>query len=145
MRVAVDTNILAYAEGVNDPERQARANEIIAAFLPSNLIIPVQVLGELFRVLTGKARWPAARARAAVEEWRAAYPVWPTTEPTLTAALDLAVAHRLTIWDAVILNAAAESGCRLLLSEDLAEGFAWRGVSVTNPFAAEPHPLLRGM
>ena len=37
--------------------------------------------------------------------------------------------------DAVILSAAAESGCRLLLSQDLQEGFTWNGVTVTNPFA----------
>jgi predicted nucleic acid-binding protein len=32
--------------------------------------------------------------------------------------------------------------CRLLLSEDLQEGFTWRGVTVTNPFAKSRHPLL---
>ena len=48
----------------------------------------------------------------------------------------------MAIWDAVMLSAAAEAGCRLLLSEDFQEGFTWRGVSVTNPFAPERHALL---
>jgi len=69
--------------------------------------------------------------------------VRPRTKTALfDAALDLAVDHRLSIWDAVIFNAAAEAGCRLLLSEDLAEGFTWRGLRIVNPFAASPHPLL---
>ena len=37
---------------------------------------------------------------------------------------------------------AAEVGCRLLLSEDMQDGFSWRGVTVVNPFAATRHPLL---
>ena len=102
----------------------------------------MQVLGELMRVLTGKARWPAERAKAAVDEWRSVRSVRPTTTNALAAALDLVVRHWVGIWDAVILNVAAEAGCRLLLSEDYAEGFTWRGVTVVNPFAKEPHPLL---
>jgi len=80
-----------------------------------------------------------------VQKYQAAYAFHPPTAPPLTAALDLAVAHRLSIWDAVFLTAAVKSGCRLLLSEALSDAFTWRGVTVTTPFAAEPHPLLRGM
>ena len=60
-------------------------------------------------------------------------------------AADLAADHDLCIWDAVVLSASAEAGCRLLLSEDLQEGFTWRGVTVTNPFAATKHVLLRAL
>lgn len=60
----------------------------------------------------------------------------------MLAATDLALDHGLAIWDAVIFAAAAEVGCRLLLSEDLQDGFTWRGVSVVNPFAERRHPLL---
>jgi predicted nucleic acid-binding protein len=41
-----------------------------------------------------------------------------------------------------MLSAAAVARCRLLLSEDLQEGFTWRGVTVTNPFRVDRHPLL---
>jgi len=40
------------------------------------------------------------------------------------------------------LSAASAAGCRLLLSEDMQEGFTWGGVTVVNPFTDEPHPLL---
>ena len=58
---------------------------------------------------------------------------------------DLACDHGLTIWDSVVLAASAEAECRLLLSEDLQEGFTWRGVTVTNPFAPTLHPLLAAL
>jgi predicted nucleic acid-binding protein len=59
-------------------------------------------------------------------------------------ATDLASDHGLTIWDAVALAAAADAECRLLLSEDLQDGFTWRGVTVTNPLAATLHPMFDG-
>lgn len=42
----------------------------------------------------------------------------------------------------MILAVAADAGSRLLLSEDLHDGFTRRGVTVTDPFAAQRHPLL---
>jgi predicted nucleic acid-binding protein len=143
--VALDTNVLVYAEGVNDPVRQARALDLIAALPEGAAIVPVQVLGELFRVLTAKVRRPAAEARAAVLSWRDALPVHDTTDQALLSAMDLVADHGLQIWDALILAVAADARCRLLLSEDLQDGFTWRGVTVVNPFAVPSHPLLAAL
>jgi predicted nucleic acid-binding protein len=65
-----------------------------------------------------------------------------TTPSVLLAATDLTVGHRIGIWDAVILAAAAEAGCRVLLSEDLQDGFTWDGVTVVNPFSGKRNALL---
>jgi predicted nucleic acid-binding protein len=145
MRLAVDTNVLAYAEGVNGPVRKRAALEITDRLPAHSTIVPVQVLGELYRVLVGKAAWPAKRARAAILTWQDAFPLIETSPSILISALDVAADHGLIIWDAIILSAAAEAGCRLLLSEDLQEGFTWGGVTVVNPFAAKKHELLAGM
>ncbi len=56
--------------------------------------------------------------------------------------MDLSAEHRLSFWDALIFSVAAEAGCRLLLTEDLQDGFTWRGVTAVNPFAEKRHPLL---
>jgi len=65
-----------------------------------------------------------------------------TSPEIMLSAADLASDHQLGIWDAVIMSAASKAGCRLLLSEDMAEGFTWGGVSVANPFAPRRHELL---
>lgn len=57
-------------------------------------------------------------------------------------AAELASIHQLSIWDAVILSAASDSGCRVLLSEDMQHGFTWSGTTVVNPFHHDRHPLL---
>jgi predicted nucleic acid-binding protein len=58
--------------------------------------------------------------------------------------MDLAANHRLTIWDSLVA-ASAEAERWLLLSEDLQEGFTWRGVTVTSPFAPSLHPMLAAL
>ena len=142
MRVALDTNVLAYAEGAGDAPRCDAARRLVERLPPQAVVLPVQVLGELQRVLTAKLRRPAGEARMAVLRWADAFELADSTWAAMPSALDLAGDQGLRIWDALILSVAAEQRCRLLVSEDLQDGFTWRGVTVANPFAASPHVLL---
>ncbi len=123
MRIALDTNVLAYAEGVNGAERKAQALELIERLPVGSIFLPVQTLGELFQLLVRKLKRSPAHARTAILAWRDAYSLIEASEDVLVAAVELAVAHRFSFWDGVVLAAASEGGCRLLLSEDLQEGF----------------------
>ncbi len=145
MRVALDTNVLAYAEGVNGAAMKTVALDLVRKLPASGTFLPVQVLGELFNLLVRKAGRPASKARSAILGWRDAFALIETSEAVILSAVELAADHRLGIWDAVILSAASEAGCRLLLSEDLQEGFTWKGVTVTNPFAPLRHELLAAL
>jgi predicted nucleic acid-binding protein len=145
MRIALDTNVLAYAEGTNGAVMRDKALELIQRLPRETIVLPVQTLGELFNVLVRKAKRRPSRARAAVLSWHDAYAVVETSAAVVVNAMDLASDHGLTIWDSVVLAASAEAECRLLLSEDLQEGFTWRGVTVTNPFADRPHPMLAAL
>lgn len=142
MMAALDSNVLAYAEGVDDPARQIAALELIGSIKGDSLVIPVQALGELFNVLVRKARVEPQAARDRVIAWQASYRVAETTLTIMLRAIGLVVADGFQVWDAVILATAAETGCRILLSEDMHEGFTWAGVTVVNPFSAAPHPLI---
>ncbi len=145
MRVALDTNVLAYAEGINGAEQREAALALVRRLPQEAAVVPVQVLGELFNVLVRKGGKSRRDARDALLSWRDALPVVETSPEIMLAAADLATDHQLDIWDAVILAAASRSGCRLLLSEDLQEGFTWTGVTVVNPFASPQHALLQAL
>jgi predicted nucleic acid-binding protein len=145
VRVALDTNVMAYAEGVDDDRMQAIAMDLVLSLPPANTILPIQTLGELFNVLVRKGGRSRDAARAAVLKWRDGFPVIETSAAIMLAATDLAVDHRLNIWDSIILSAAAQAGCRLLLSQDFQSGFTWNGVTVTDPFLAPRHPLLAAL
>ena len=94
MRIALDTNILAYAEGVNGSARKRAALELIRKLPERSTFVPVQVLGELFRVLVGKAGFSAvagARTQSSAgkihSHWLKLRPqfCWrPWTSPSIT-------------------------------------------------------------
>ena len=142
MRIALDTNVLAYAEGVNGAPRKKAALALIEKLPVNSVFVPVQAMGELFFVLVRKAGIPPKQARLTILTWHDTFPLIETSPSILLAAIDLATDHKLGIWDAIMLSAAAEAGCRLLLSEDLQDGFTWNGVTVANPFAMKKHELL---
>jgi len=143
MRYAIDTNILVYAEGFDDAAKQALAKTLVRDLPYGDTFVSINVLGELFNVLVRRGL-TRAEAQAAAERWRTSFTLCETSEALMFAAIDLAAGHALSIWDALILAAAAEAGCGLLLSEDFQDGFVWNGVTVANPFQSPPHPLLAG-
>lgn len=145
MKIALDTNVLAYAEGINDDAKRDLALELVRRLPQASVAVPVQVLGELFNVLKRKTCRSSAGIRDAMLGWRDTFAVIETTPEVMSMAADLATDHRFGIWDAVILSAASQAGCRLLLSEDLQDGFTWGGVTVVNPFASPRHALLESL
>ncbi len=152
MRIALDTNVFVYAEGVQHSPADAPKVEVsrslltgLATDLDSTLVAPLQVLLELHNVLTRKGGHSPESARAAVQRLAETVEPAPTTPEILASAMDLAVDHQLQIFDAVILAAAASSRCEILLSEDLQEGFRFRCVTVANPFGGSPAPAIEAL
>ena len=149
IRVGLDTNILAYLVGVDrdaaDRDKINRVRRLLADVTgKAQFVVPTQALGELFAVLirTGAAR---EVAKDIVLRFHAAFEVAEITSAMFLSAMDLAVTARFQIWDALIVNAAAEAGCAMLWSEDMQDGSTWRGMTVINPLSATPHPKLAGL
>lgn len=147
MKVALDTNILVYffnlIRGPSDDAKGAQARHLLLVLGEKvTFVVPTQVYGELYSVAVRFGR-NRGEARDMVTEVRARFAEVGSEGETLTQALDLASDHKLQFWDALILNAAADAGCSLLLSEDFQPGFTWRGVTVVNPFAAKMDGRLK--
>ncbi len=128
----LDTNILLYAAGDDDP-RKSIAEDLTAA----GGVISVQVLNEFVSAGRGKFRWPWPQIEVALASFRTLLdPPLPVTVEAHDNAVAIARDHRLNIYDALIVASAAEAGCRLLLTEDLADGTTIGGVTIRNPFRA---------
>jgi predicted nucleic acid-binding protein len=95
----------------------------------------VQVLSEFYVVSTRKLATPLAReiARAEVRQLETWGPV-ALSAPVRERARLLEDRYLLSWWDALIVAAAAQAGCGLLLTEDLHDGQDFDGVTVVNPF-----------
>jgi predicted nucleic acid-binding protein len=145
IRVALDTNILVYAEGLNGASKKKFADGVIQKLPHDSVVLPVQVLGELFNVLVRKAGKTTKVAGSVVLGWHASFPVIETSALVIWNAIDLVVSHKIRIWDAIILASAASAGCRFLLSEDLHDGFTWGGVTVVNPFLDSKPAMLEAI
>ena len=141
MRIALDSNLLIYLARVwkaDGDQRKTAAAESILLRLPESIIpvVPFQALGESYRVML-RYGYDREKCRATVLEWANRFETVASSEHAFLSAIDLATDHKLQFWDALIINAAADAGCQMLLSEDLQAGFVWRGLRVVNPFAPE--------
>ena len=145
IRVALDTNILAYAEGVGDRAKKDLAVELIERLPGDSLIVPSQVLGELHRVLTSKAGRSRSEARDAILGWADSFLVVDSTWTAFQTAFDLAADRQLQIWDSLIIAVAVENRCRFLVSEDVQNGFTWAGLTVVDPFGEPVDPMFASL
>jgi len=71
------------------------------------------------------------------------YLSWEVVVSTLESviqALDIEVHHKISFWDALIVQAAERSGATILYSEDLATGQRYGSLRVVNPLADSVSP-----
>lgn len=132
----LDANVIVYAMDRSDPTRQRTAAALVGALLEDRrAIISVQVLREFYVIATRKIAAPLthAAAREVIEDLRA-LTVVDESSALLADALDILEEARLSLWDALIVAAAARAGCTVLYSEDMAHGQVIRGVRIHNPF-----------
>jgi predicted nucleic acid-binding protein len=131
----VDTNVLLYAVSTA-PGEASKTNVARGLLDADDLALSVQVLQEFYVQATraGRSgRLSPEQAALLVESWLR-FRVQQTTVPLLRGALEIRQRHRLSYWDAAIVEAARLLECDTLLSEDLAHGRAYEGVKVVNPF-----------
>jgi len=133
-RFFLDTNIIAYAEDMDTPPKQALALHILQqAYGESSGVLSLQVLQEYFVTATRKLGVAPAQARRKVEllsqlEMVRLYP------QDILAAIDLQGLHGFSFWDALIIQAALLARCTILYSEDLQSGFRLGSLQIVNPF-----------
>jgi predicted nucleic acid-binding protein len=145
MRVALDSNIMIYAEGLTDDTRNLTAQKLIQNVPAGQLVVPSQAIIETMNWLIKRAKWSRHKAAASARSWLNDYAVQATDSNVLEAAFQLVSVHQLQVFDAIILAAAEESASTVLLSEDMQDGFRWRGVTVVNPFLDTPSPLIQNL
>ena len=129
-----DTNVLAYTDDLDSPEKRAQALDLLEAARRGGFgVVSTQVLQEYFVVATRKLGVSAPIARRKVELLSRLDTVLLDVSDVL-AAVDLHRLHKLSFWDALVVRAAQEAGCRVLYSEDLQHGWRLDDLEVLNPF-----------
>lgn len=136
-RQFVDTNVLVYRFDHDEPAKRDRAREILdAAGGSGRLVLSTQVLQEFYVSVTRKLTrpLPVEDAKKAVRHL-SVFPVAQIDAALVLDAITLSQDHQISLWDALILHAAAREKCTEVLTEDLQDGWKILGLEVVNPFA----------
>ena len=144
MTVFVDTNVLVYARDRSEPDKQRRAAEWMGSLWDTGLgRLSYQVIQEYYVTLTSKLDPPRSTedAREDVAALGARNPVG-IDHRTIEGAWDVQDRYGYSWWDALVVAAARQSGCRYLLTEDLQTGQVIDTMTIISPFAEEPGEIL---
>ena len=132
--ISADTNVFVYASDPRDPARRAVADRIIDALGRVGGAIGLQVIGELQNALRRRVRTPPLVAYQAAHNLLLRFQTFAYDERAVELALQDATIGRLGYWDALLLAAADAAGVTVMLSQDMQDGFVYRGLEVVNPF-----------
>lgn len=137
-REFVDANVLVYAFDASAGSKHVVARRLLERLWETGIgCLSVQVLQEFFVAVTRKVAKPLAMDDAAdrIREF-AMWKVFAPTADDVRGAIEIQKLARIGFWDAMVVRAAAESGCDVLWTEDLNDGQLLRGVRVRDPFKA---------
>ena len=125
-----DTNLLVYAQ------QQGPKAEIARRVMAEGGMISVQVINEFTAVSRRKLgrSWPEIE-EALRDILAVMAPPLHVTAETSAMARELAAAHELSFYDALIIAAAVQAGCATLFSEDMQAGRRFGELAIVNPFA----------
>ncbi len=133
-RSFLDTNIFVYTDDADAPDKSALAIELVEQALTSKKgVISTQVLQEYVAATTRKLGVAIETAKDRARLFARMSVIQISTDDVM-AAVDLVQLHRLSFWDALIIQAARKAECRVLLTEDLQHGRVIDGVTIINPF-----------
>jgi predicted nucleic acid-binding protein len=129
-----DTSVLVYAHDGGAGARHERSVELLQRlFDDRNGAISTQVLAEFYAAATRKLGMSSREAEAVIVDL-AGWTIHRPSHADLVRAAGLHRRYKLSWWDALIVNSAAELGCSVLWSEDLSDGRRFGALQVRNPY-----------
>jgi predicted nucleic acid-binding protein len=135
-----DTNVLVYSRDPDNAAKRAVAQALIEESLEDeSFVVSTQVLVEFYATSVRRRLLGPAQALHLVRFW-GGHDTVPHTSELVFRGLELHQAHSLSIWDGLIVQAALDARCDVLLSEDLQDGRRFGDLEVTNPFRLAAAP-----
>lgn len=130
-RAFLDTNVLVYAIDDSEPEKRKAARALLAQ--RDNFVISAQVLNEFYWAATRKLKIDPVAAGHIVRDLARIQCVAIDAQ-LVQLALRAGQRWKLSHWDSLIVEAARQTGCARVLTEDLSDGASYDGLVIENPF-----------
>jgi predicted nucleic acid-binding protein len=136
VRTFFDTNVLVYANVVQDAGKREVARAIVAESISGHeFVVSAQVLAEFYATTTRRRLLEPPEAMALIQLW-SEHDTVPQSPDLVLRAIALHQRHTLSFWDAMVVQAALDARCDVLLSEDLQHGRRFGDLEIRNPFVA---------
>ncbi len=139
-RILVDTSVLVYAYDRSEPEKQARALQVLDRLAVSGAgALSTQVLSEFFVAVTRKLPAPLIlddayeRVVGHLQSWT----ILDLTAMVVLEAVRGVRDYQFSFWDAQIWASARLNQVEIVFSEDFSPGAVVEGVRFVNPFAPD--------
>ena len=132
----IDTNILVYAYDADAGAKHLAAKDLLKiCWETESGILSTQVLQEFYVTVTHKLskRLSKQKVREVIQNYQA-WPIYSINVDDVLSASEIEEKYQISFWDALIVQAAMNSGCNKLYSEDLQGGQKFDSIIVINPF-----------
>jgi predicted nucleic acid-binding protein len=142
--ITADTNVLVYLWDTYAPGKTSVAQTVAAMMTERGSRLALQVVGETQNVLLRKLRQPAWQAAENARTLLTAYETFQASAANASEALTMMASGRFSYWDGLLVTAARDAECRIMLSEDMQDGQRLGDLEVVNPFGEDgPSSRLR--
>ena len=132
-KVFVDTNLVVYTMDVAEPEKRDKCRRLLDDLTARRVgVISTQVLQETYVVATKKLGMDPLRVRTNLK-LLSPFETVLIAPPIIFEAIDCSILNTISLWDALLVAAAASARCDTLWTEDLNPGQTLLGVRIENP------------
>jgi predicted nucleic acid-binding protein len=148
-KIFVDSSLFVYTMDDSDPAKRDRCRALLASLRAAphgaaadpHGVVSTQVLQETYAVATRKLGVDPLVVRGIIESVEV-LEVVTVTPRLIQEAIDCSILNTISLWDALLVAAAASARCDTLWTEDLNPGQTILGVRIENPLQ-EDGPQIR--
>lgn len=135
----LDTNVIVYSFDNSSPKKKLIAQNLIEDALRSGRgFISTQVAQEFINVSKRKFLKPLSLSEQTAYLYQVLTPLCTifTDLALISRAMAISEQYRFNFYDSLIISGGLASGAKILLSEDLQDGFQIENLRIVNPFLA---------
>jgi predicted nucleic acid-binding protein len=131
-KIFVDTNVLIYLYSNDDEIKKDKA---FSAITKSEILISTQVLIEFTNIGLRKLKLSPDAINGLIDELESYFEIYLNTAHTIKKAIRIVDVYKYSWFDSLIIAAALESDCAILLSEDMQhKQLIENKLTIINPF-----------
>ncbi len=132
-KVFFDSNVLIYAYSSDDIIKEQCVNKLLNSH--DTIMLSTQTINEFINVMTRKKKASYQQVAAAINEMFDIFLIETIDIVIIQKAINIAIKHRYSYFDSLIVASALNGNCSILYSEDMHDNHVIEdNLTIINPF-----------